>query len=777
MEETKFSIKPSADLLLKSLNEGASVELYDKQEMTDSFKQKVCLPFLLDLYKKLSLTSSEPTSGIDRLSFLQYFKLPGIIGERIFNIFDNFGTKFIQNTSFISNMFKIYSSNFDVRLKFIFDVYDFNHDGKITREEVKTILTYIPINSNDNLQEKGTKSSPNEYEDVVQSQLQIDEMLDLCMKNKEAINFPEFKEINEIVSSDMFLGLYLFIRKLLPTFNTFNQFKSKNILNEVPKTPSNKVKVLASPKVLSRFGPISEIVDIGNQLRAKSKTSTSILSKFAPQSQVSPTSVIPPKMMEPQKKLEANKKVTEEDLKTPVLRKHNAKLNNCKVTISPSTKNLINDKNLIFCVCGRQVFDINNPICEICVEKEENSSRCGELLKYSTNKKQFINYWCVLNKESLFLYKNKCEESHKSLYILSHCFIECNISNPTKCSTDKVFPFKLINENKVKEFATNSLEEFQAWTFAIKNAIGYSSMSDYYKIVDIIGETKAGVVNKGIHLKSNTNVAIKVYNKQQMEKTDLENVFREIDIMRQCRHPNIIKLYDVFENRKSIYIVTEYLEGGDMFTYLEKRKFEISEKRACYLIHSLAAALYYLHSFGIIHRDIKPENVLMTNNSENAEAKFCDFGFSKIIGPEEKTTERLGTILYAAPEVILGVPYGKPSDIWGFGMLAHLLLVGYLYYDDEDDSKIMERIINEDVVYPNEYWCKLSEGAKNFVSKCLNKNGKKRINIEDILKHPWILHGNPRAEAARIGCDTPKFAAYTSVVSKFSEAILDTNNS
>ena len=287
--------------------------------------------------------------------------------------------------------------------------------------------------------------------------------------------------------------------------------------------------------------------------------------------------------------------MTENDANTPVLRKHNAKINNCQVTISPSVKNLSSLNNLLFCVCGKQVLDINNPICGICAEKEEKSRKFGDLYRYSNKEKNFIKFWTALYKDSLYLYISYNSENHKAYYLLSSCFFEISQKNPIKLGSDFYYAFNIFTEKKTKVFACKSLEEFQGWTESIKNGIGFSCISDFYKITDTIGQIKGGVVTKGIHLKSNIEVAIKVYNKLQMEKDELENVYREIDIMRQCRHPNIIKLYDVFENRKNIYIVLEFLAGGDLFTYLENRKFSISEKRANHLIHYLGAALFYLH--------------------------------------------------------------------------------------------------------------------------------------------------------------------------------------
>ncbi len=112
----------------------------------------------------------------------------------------------------------------------------------------------------------------------------------------------------------------------------------------------------------------------------------------------------------------------------------------------------------------------------------------------------------------------------------------------------------------------------------------------------------------------------------------------------------------------------ELLKGGDLFSYLEKKKFKIPETRAAKIVHSLATATYYLHCYGITHRDMKPENVLMVDESDSSDVKLVDFGLSKIIGPNETCNDPFGTLSYVAPEVLLQQPYAKSVDIWSLGI-------------------------------------------------------------------------------------------------------------
>ena len=191
-----------------------------------------------------------------------------------------------------------------------------------------------------------------------------------------------------------------------------------------------------------------------------------------------------------------------------------------------------------------------------------------------------------------------------------------------------------------------------------------------------------------IHKKTGKRVAIKVMKKSVMTPQDVELVKQEIEIMKISQHPNLIRMLDVFENIEHIYIVMEVLEGGDLFSYLEKRKFKIPEQRAAKITHSLAAGLYYLHSYGVVHRDMKPENVLMVEKTENSDVKIVDFGLSKMVGPSQLCSEPFGTLSYVAPEVLQQKPYGKAVDVWSLGILAYLMMVGSLPFDHEDDREV-----------------------------------------------------------------------------------------
>lgn len=232
-----------------------------------------------------------------------------------------------------------------------------------------------------------------------------------------------------------------------------------------------------------------------------------------------------------------------------------------------------------------------------------------------------------------------------------------------------------------------------------------------------------------------------------MSPEEINLTKREIEILKLCQHPNIIRLLDVFENPDYIYIVIELLKGGDLYEYMSKRNFKISEARARSIIHALATALYYIHSFGIVHRDIKLDNALLVDNSDDSDVKLVDFGLSKIIGPGEFCHEPYGTYGFAAPEILMEKPYGPPVDIWSLGVILYALLSGSLPFDSSAEEKVawyfvclnnfIRNTVHQEPIFTGGPWAVVSKEAKDCVMSIFilylinNRNAFKRPSKKD----------------------------------------------
>jgi serine/threonine protein kinase len=297
----------------------------------------------------------------------------------------------------------------------------------------------------------------------------------------------------------------------------------------------------------------------------------------------------------------------------------------------------------------------------------------------------------------------------------------------------------MIYPKKTRLYYVDNEKDYKNWVEKLKLSTGYTNLTDIYEIEEKIGNGKFGLIKKGINKKTRAEVAIKIMSKKEMTIQDLELVRTEIEILKICQHPNIIQLYEVFENLDYFYIIMEYCKGGDLFSYLEQRNFHLPEPQACKFMHKMCAAVYYIHSYGIAHRDLKPENVLMTSNDENADLRILDFGLSKIIGPEEKCTEPYGTLSYVAPEVLLDVPYGKEVDLWSLGVITYLMLGAALPFDDKNsEEEIARKTCLEEPPYKGNIWKKISKEGKDFIRRLLEKKPEKRMNIKEALEHEWF---------------------------------------
>jgi serine/threonine protein kinase len=274
----------------------------------------------------------------------------------------------------------------------------------------------------------------------------------------------------------------------------------------------------------------------------------------------------------------------------------------------------------------------------------------------------------------------------------------------------------------------------------LKEAFGYLNFFDYYEMLDDLGEGIFGSVKLGVEKKTKERVAIKIIKKNKTKQSDIELVRTEIDVMKLCHHPNVVHLLDHFENAEYIFIVMEYIRGGRLTDYMKEKKFNFTEKRAAEIIYQIAQGVKYLHKYGIIHRDLKPDNIMLTEASDKGQIKIMDFGLSKILGKKEKTVDGFGTLTFVSPEVLIRKPYNKEIDIWSIGVILYLLLSGDLPFDDEEDDeqKIAKSIVFNEVEFPQKKFGNRSKEVINLIKKCLTKEPKNRIKIDEIIKSDWI---------------------------------------
>ncbi|THH05268.1 hypothetical protein EW145_g4923 [Phellinidium pouzarii] len=296
-----------------------------------------------------------------------------------------------------------------------------------------------------------------------------------------------------------------------------------------------------------------------------------------------------------------------------------------------------------------------------------------------------------------------------------------------------------------------------------------------WKIGRTIGKGATGTVRIARHSKTGQYAAIKIVSKIQLVQSrrsfhnledDAERILlgleREIVVMKLIDHPNIMRLYDVWETSDELYLILEYVEGGELFDYICERG-RLPSTEALDYFQQLIGALDYCHRLNIAHRDLKPENLLLDKEKN---LKVADFGMAAWQGGDDLLETACGSPHYAAPEIIAGKPYdGTASDIWSSGVILFALLAGKLPFDDEKLDILLEKVRLGRFIMPSD----IDPGAQDLLNKMLQKDVSKRITIAEILKHPWYISQSRR----NIHCAAPSPDEISQPVSQASDIDMD----
>jgi len=250
-------------------------------------------------------------------------------------------------------------------------------------------------------------------------------------------------------------------------------------------------------------------------------------------------------------------------------------------------------------------------------------------------------------------------------------------------------------------------------------------------------------VRRAIHLQTNVTRAVKIIKKSRTCKEQQERLINEVNILKKIDHPNIMKVYDFFQDDECFYIVSEYCNGGELFDKISNMT-HFSEKFAAETMKQIFSAISYCHHHNIVHRDLKPENILYDSKHSGASLKVADFGTSTLFSSEAFLQERTGTIYYIAPEV-LKKNYNEKCDLWSCGVILYILLSGQSPFDDDDDHILFSRILNAKYDFNGSEWKSISPEAKRLVKKLLQPDISKRYNALQALNDPWfkLVLGEP----------------------------------
>ncbi|KAG5267855.1 hypothetical protein AALO_G00226620 [Alosa alosa] len=269
---------------------------------------------------------------------------------------------------------------------------------------------------------------------------------------------------------------------------------------------------------------------------------------------------------------------------------------------------------------------------------------------------------------------------------------------------------------------------------SVKKHLHKHNLKHRYELQETLGRGTYGKVKKAIERHTGRVVAIKSIRKEKIrDEQDMVHIRREIEIMSSLRHPHIISIHEVFENKDKIVIVMEYASKGELYEYISERR-RLSERETRHFFRQIVSAVHYCHKNGIVHRDLKLENVLL---DENCNIKIADFGLSNLYHKDKLLQTFCGSPLYASPEIVNGRPYKGPEvDSWALGVLLYTLVYGTMPFDGGDHKKLIRQISNGEYREPTQ-----SSDARGLIRWMLMVNPERRATVEDIANHWWVNWG------------------------------------
>uniref|UniRef100_A0A1A8CI28 non-specific serine/threonine protein kinase n=1 Tax=Nothobranchius kadleci TaxID=1051664 RepID=A0A1A8CI28_NOTKA len=268
------------------------------------------------------------------------------------------------------------------------------------------------------------------------------------------------------------------------------------------------------------------------------------------------------------------------------------------------------------------------------------------------------------------------------------------------------------------------------------------NVEEFYEIGDELGSGQFAVVRRCRHRSTGAEFAAKFIKKRRSKSSrrgvTRDDIEREVNILKEIQHPNIIALHEVFENKAEVILILELVAGGELFDFLAEKE-SLSEEEATQFLKQILDGVLYLHSKQIAHFDLKPENIMLLNRSvPHPRIKIIDFGLAHKIDFGNDFKNIFGTPEFVAPEVVNYESLGLEADMWSIGVITYILLSGASPFLGDNKQETLANVSAVDYTFDEEFFSSTSVLAKDFIARLLVKDPKRRMTIQDTLQHPWI---------------------------------------
>lgn len=721
--------------------------------------------------------------GIDRDTFLQYFPLSGLLGDRLFCQFDVKGNGLIDFDEFVTALAVCSRGTFDEKIHFIFNMYDTSHDNTVSKEELTTLLNHVPksvlgINrmtraastilrdpnkssesDSDSVRsgssDKDSTRTPTKTESTVDLSLAIPDYVDEIDEIDAYTNHPlvdqAFEECDLNHEGRLRYEEFKMWVERTPAIITYFESILPFVGNKQEKLTNSQKGALPIAKTRS----MNRLVQDGKQSPRQAPSSINPRRAASTESLLSlakgplPSAPVPPRRMS-SFQIGVNA-TTVVDLSDPMANDIDVAEDYCRQLINQALE-LTQNESLRLSL--QQLLDreyggtIDLPRLTTDDIYRDVVSKEGYLWKRGGKLHLWSKRWYLLSGNCIYYYAHQKDVRPRGVIFVTGCIVEKIRDEASQLKG--YYGLELVHQDlsndehykhETRTLFCRSEAERESWVTALQHSAQVIPIEEEYVIGKELGRGRFSTVCDCVHKVTGARYAVKIIEKSSIEPEEKALLRTEIAVLKLVNHPNIIKLQGVFESRSRLYIVMEKLVGGELFERIVGRP-RFSEEEAAKLIRPLLESVAYLHDLGIVHRDIKPENVLVGDNLDDI--KIADFGLSKMLLPKERMDTACGTLSYVAPEVLTMQGYGQEADMWSVGVIMFLVLCGKLPFDGQTHDDIIRNTIQAELKVNPAVWGRLSPDCQSLIKALLHKNPKERISGRAALRHPFILAHNPR---------------------------------